>query len=178
MSKKTYNKNFKQTSEKENNVVIENETNIDSEMNEEIQDIVDFDDTDKEENEEEVSKSQEIENVEKTEDSEGIVETLTEPISMSTTDIDFTIEKKNKSEEEKELDNVITDIKNIIEPAVEEIDEFIENSKEEVLNEEVKEEEVKEVEQPVNETPQKPKTRKITFEQMFGYFWNGQNYNF
>ena len=165
MSKKSYNKNYKEITEQSNKVAVDDTlmaTN-DSVSNEEIinekseieNDIVD-----------EIKEENISEEIDEVKDSsiDAIVEERSAPFILEDPDIDFTVESKNKPKEEKELDEVIADIKNIIEPAVKEIDKEI------VMN---KEEEVKEIQ---NELVNKQK--KITFEKMFGYFWNGQNYNF
>lgn len=165
MSKKSYNKNYKEITEQSNKVAVDDTlmaTN-DSVSNEEIinekseieNDIVD-----------EIKEENISEEIDEVKDSsiDEIVEEISAPFILEDPDIDFTVESKNKPKEEKELDEVIADIKNIIEPAVKEIDnEIVKN----------KEEEVKEI---PNE--QVNKQKKITFEKMFGYFWNGQNYNF
>ena len=162
MSKKSYNKNYKETTEQSNKVAVDdilmatndsvnNEEIISGEPENETVDVI------KEEN-----ISEETDEI-KDSSIDEIVEEISAPFVLEDPDIDFTVESKNKPKEEKELDEVIADIKNIIEPAVKEIDNEIVNNKEEVK--EIPNEQVN-------------KQKRITFEKMFGYFWNGQNYNF
>lgn len=164
MSKKSYNKNYRESTEQSNKVAVDDTlmaTN-DSVNNEEI-----INEEPKIENEtvDEIKEENLSEETNEVKDSsiEEIVEEISAPFILEDPDIDFTVESKNKPKEEKELDEVIADIKNIIEPAVKEIDNEILNNKEEVK---------------VIPTEQINKQKKITFEKMFGYFWNGQNYNF
>lgn len=164
MSKKSYNKNYKETTEQSNKVAVDDTlmaTN-DSVSNEEIineEAEIGNDRVDKIKGENVTEEINEL----KDSSIDEIVEEISAPFILDDPDIDFTVESKNKPKEEKELDEVIADIKNIIEPAVKEIDKEIVKNKEEI----------KEV--PIEQVN---KQKKITFEKMFGYFWNGQNYNF
>lgn len=173
MSKKSFNKNFKQTNEQIKSVVTDENDVVatDSSSNEEVgiqeeakmEEILDNNEIELKNEAEEKIVSDSVESEVQTSE---IVDEITAPIVLEDPDIDFTVESKNKPKEEKELDDVINDIKNIIEPAVEDINKAIEDSKSK-LN------------KPNDNKPSETsKQRKITFEKMFGYFWNGQNYNF
>lgn len=164
MSKKSYNKNYKETTEQSNKVAVDDTlmaTN-DSVSNEEI---INEEAEIRNDRVDEIKGENVTEEINELKDSsiDEIVEEISAPFILDDPDIDFTVESKNKPKEEKELDEVIADIKNIIEPAVKEIDKEIVKNKEEI----------KEV--PIEQVN---KQKKITFEKMFGYFWNGQNYNF
>lgn len=91
-------------------------------------------------------------------------------ITIDGPDVDFPVSELNeeKTKEEEELDSLIEDIKDIV------------NDKDTVSFEETVKEKEKVESKEVENNSQKHRTynQKITFEKMFGYFWNGTNYSF
>lgn len=91
-------------------------------------------------------------------------------ITIDGPDVDFTVSESNeeKTKEEEELDSLMEDIKDIVNDKDTVSFDKIDKEKENLENKELEN----------NSQKHRTYNQKVTFEKMFGYFWNGMNYSF